>query len=335
VTGYSRRHVLQGAGSVSLGLLAGCGRLPWQAEARAPSKLHRIGLLALTERQANLDAFREGLREAGYVEGHNIALDARYAAGREESLPDLAAEVVGLRPDVIIAGAGSPFVVAAKNATTIIPIVMVNVVDPVELGLVESLARPGGNVTGVTSMAATLAGKRLELLKETLPGLLMVAVLWHDGRPSSALNWAATSDAAQQLGIHLQPLRVREPADLESAFEAAASQHAEAVSVIPDPLFAAEARHTAAYATRYRLPTVGGDRGNAEAGGLLAYGANVPSMYRRAAYYVDRILKGTKPADLPVEQPTRFDFVINVRTAQALDLTIPHHVLLQATEVIQ
>jgi putative tryptophan/tyrosine transport system substrate-binding protein len=332
----SRRQVVQGAGIAGLGLLVGCGQWPGQA---APTpKVHRIGLLtpgpALAD-PALRDAFQQGLRELGYVEGQHYVSEYRHADGQAARLPGLAAELVELGVDVIRTS-GTLTTEAARDATSTIPIVMIYPADPVASGLVDSLARPGGNITGLTEIQGQLGPKRLELLKEAMPGLARVALI-RDPEGAAPQSPASLQDAAQTLGIQLQVLDARYPADLDAAFEVASRAGAEAIfwgggRAYRSPEYRSRALTLAA---QHRLPVVSGFPEWVEAGGLLAYATNYPAMFRRTAAYVDKILKGTKPAELPIEQPMRFDFVINLRTAQALGLTIPHHVLLQATEVIQ
>jgi putative tryptophan/tyrosine transport system substrate-binding protein len=331
---YGRRQVVQGAGAVGLGLLVGCGRLPWQTP--SVPKVYRIGVLDAGGRASSdlrRDAFLQGLHEFGYTEGENILIDYRHADGRLAPLPTLATELVRLPVDVIVT-ATAPAISAAKDATSTIPIVMANSPDPVTAGLVASLARPGGNVTGLTDMAVGLSAKRLELLKAAVPAASRVAILWQSGNPGNELILSETQDAARALGVDLEPLGVREPNEFEAAFETLSSKGVDAIIVAQGPLVT-QGRRIVELATKSGLPVMYPGRGLVEVGGLMAYGPSAPGNWRRAAYYVDRILKGTKPADLPVEQPMTFDFVINLQTAQALGLTIPHHVLLQATEVIQ
>jgi len=331
----SRRQLVHSVGVAGLALLAGCGRWPWQAQER--DRVYRMGYLRPIPLDAAphlLEAFRHGLREHGYVEGSNLIIEYRSSDGNSERLPDLAAELVSLQVDVIVAAA-NPAIQAAKNATSTIPIVMAPSGDPVGAGLVASLSRPGGNITGVSLLTVQLSAKRLELLKEILPGLSRVAYLSDPRNPSTALDLREMHVAAQTLGLTLQSLEVSSPADLEPVFETAKRESVEAVIVPAGPFFLTHAARTVALAAEYRLPATYGNRELVDIGGLLTYSPSNPSLQRRSAYFVDRILKGTKPADLPVEQPTEFELVINLKTAQALGLTIPQHVLLQATEVIQ
>ena len=329
----SRRQLVQGAGAVGLGLLAGCGR--WPGQAQPAGSVHWIGFLSFDPWNLTaLEAFRQGLHEHGYIEGQNVSIEARWAEGSEERLREFTADLVRRQMDVIVA-VGGPAVAAAMQATTTIPIVMPASADPVGSGIIASLARPGGNVTGLSAVPAGLSGKRLELLKETVPALSRVAVLWNPSNPAHARPLQETEMAAQHLGIQVHAVETRAPDALEDAFVVASREQAQAVVVLPDGEFFEHRARLADLALKSRLPTMYEWREAAEAGGLLAYGPNRAARYRRAAYYVDRIIKGTKPADLPVEQPREFEFVVNLKTAHALGLTIPPHVLLQATEVIQ
>jgi len=310
---------------------------PLAAEAQAPAKFPRIGylnVLSPTDNAHTLEAFRQGLRELGYVEGQNIAIEYRFAEGRPERLPALAAELVRLKVDVIVTGA-PPAPQAAKQATSTIPIVVAATGDPVAEGLVASIARPGGNITGLASIGPEVVGKQLELLKEVAPKASRVFVLQNPSNQGHPAVLRQAEGAARALGVQLHILQARTPPEIEAAFAAMRSQRARGVLVLRDPLFVAQRTQVAALAAKSRLPAVYGIREHAEAGGLMAYGANVPLMYRRAATYVDKILKGAKPADLPVEQPTRFELVINLKTAKALGLTIPPSVLVRADQVIQ
>jgi|SRR5437867_4962784 len=308
-----------------------------EAQEYKAGKVARIGLLSQgspTSGQHIREAFRQGLREVGYVDGQNIVIEYRYAEGKAERLPDLAAELVSLKVDVIVAG-GTPAPLAAKHATRTIPIVMAAAGDPVGSGLVASLARPGGNVTGLGALSPELGGKRLQLLKEVVPGVSRVAVLWNAANPYAVLVARETEAAARTLGVQAQSLEVRGPDDFENALPAAIRGGAGALIVVEDPLTFQYRMRIADFAARNRLPAIDGYREYAEAGALMAYGANLADLYRRAATYVDKILKGAKPADLPVEQPTKFELVINIKTAKALGLTIPPSLLLRADQVIE
>jgi putative ABC transport system substrate-binding protein len=320
-------------GTLAVFLLA----IPLAAEAQAPAKVPRIGYLSprsLADNASLLDSFRQGLRELGYVEGQNIAIEHRFAEGQPERLPALAAELVRLKVDVIVT-TGPPAPEAAKRATRTIPIVFAVAGDPVAEGLVASVARPGGNITGLASIAPEVVGKELELLKEVVPKVSRVAVLLNPSNQNHAPTLRRAEGAAQALGVQLHIVQARTSPEIEAAFAAMRSQRVGGVLVLRDSFFLAQRTQIAALAAKIRLPAVYGIRQEAEAGGLMAYGASLPHMYRRAATYVDKILKGAKPADLPVEQPTKFELVINLKTAKALGLTIPPSLLQRADEVIQ
>jgi putative ABC transport system substrate-binding protein len=280
-----------------------------------------------------IEAFRQGLGEYGYVEGHHIAVEYRFANDDQEQLRGLVAEVVGLQPDVIVVQS-TVGALAVQEATNTIPIVASSG-DAVGTGLVASLARPGGNVTGVSSLAPSLSGKRLQLLADVVAGLSRVAVLWYAEGPAPRRAYQETEAAAHVLGVELLSMPVRGAEEFESAFDAALRERAEALLQIQGPVVNSNPRRVVDFTTQHRLPAMSGNRAFVEAGGLMAYSVEPLAQDRRLAYYVDRILKGTSPADLPVEQPTTFEFVINLRTAEALGLTIPQQVLLQTTETIQ
>ncbi len=313
---------------------------PFAAGAQQPGKVYRIGFLSnapptAPEVSRNWGAFRQGLGERGWVEGQNFVMEHRWTAGRVERFPSLAAELVSLKVDVIIALSG-PGAHAAKQATRAIPIVMLYGADPVGEGLVDSLARPGGNLTGLTYFVGPeIVGKHLELLKEAVPQVSRVAVLLNPASRGSPAFLRETQAAAQVLAVKLQLLEVRNPNELEGAFAAMTRERANALLVLPHPFTFVHARRIADLAAKSRLPAVYAFRESVEAGGLMAYAADAPDMFRRAAGYVDKILKGARPADLPVEQPTRFELVINLKTAKALGLTIPPSVLFRADQVIQ
>ena len=320
---------------LALGTLAA----PLAAEGQPAGKVPRIGFLVAASASDSayarlIDAFRQGLRDLGYVEGRNILIEYRYAGESHEQLPALAAELVRLKVDVIVSH-GTPGPSAAKQATSTIPIVMTSAGDPVGSGLVASLARPGGNVTGLSLLAPELGGKRLQLLKELLPGLSRVAVLWNSANPYASLVMRETEAAATTLGVQLQALVVRGPEDFEGVLAAATRGRVGALIAVEDPLTIRKRTQIVDFAAKSRLPAMYGVKEFVDAGGLMSYGAHLADLYRRAATYVDKILKGAKPADLPVEQPTRFEFVINLKTAKALGLTIPQSVLIRADEVIQ
>jgi putative tryptophan/tyrosine transport system substrate-binding protein len=313
---------------------------PVAAEAQEATKIPRIGWLANNPPAAPhlLEAFRQGLRELGYVEGHNVVIEYRSSDGNPERLPALAAELVALKVDVIVSGTVLA-VLSAKQATRTIPIVFTVAADPIASGLVTSLARPGGNVTGLSILAPELIGKRLELLTEAAPAISPVAVLWEP----SGLGERTDKDllkraevAGQALGVRLQFVEARGPADFDRAFSDMTRARAGALTVLPSSgMFFNERRRLVDLAAKNRLPAVYPWREGADAGGLMAYGPSIADLYRRAATYVDKILKGAKPGDLPVEQPTKFELVINLKTAKALGLTIPQSVLAHADEVIQ
>ena len=307
------------------------GRRRTDAAKDPAGRLHCRPRPAATEH--TVGAFRQGLRELGYVEGQTIALEVRYAEGRTERIPELVAEFVGLKMDVLVAG-GSPAALAAKKATRTIPIVMVSAA-PVGLGLVASLARPGGNVTGLSYFNEAIIAKRLELLKELVPELARVAVLRNPIVAVHATFWRETEAAARMLGVALQPLDVRGPEDFEAAFTAATRGNAQALIAFDDGLTLAHRSRIVALAASSRLPVMYGLREFPDEGGLMSYGPSFVVIFRRAATYVDKILKGAKPADLPVEQPTKFELVINLKTAKALGLTVPPTLLARADEVIE
>jgi len=302
-----------------------------------PGKVVRIGFLSPASASdprmlGLLDAFRRGLVELGYVEGRAFRIESRWAEGRYERLPRLAAELVALRVDVILTVA-VPAIRAAMEATRTIPIVMASVVDPVATGLVASLARPGGNITGLSNMAPDVTGKLLEILKQLVPNASRVAVLWNPGNPGNAPQLRAAEAAGQALGIRLQALDARTPDDLDPAFAAMSRQRADALLVFADVMLNEQRVRIAGLAAAGRLPAAYGQEG--PAGGLITYSANTPDLFRRSATYVDRIVKGAKPGDLPVEQATRFDLIIDLKAARALGLTIPQSLLLRADQIIE
>jgi putative ABC transport system substrate-binding protein len=309
---------------------------PLRTRAQQGEKVYKIGVLSAgaPPEPGPKSIVVEALRELGYVEGKNLTLERRYAEDRLDRLPKFAAELVSLKVDVIMA-AGTLAPLAAKRATSTIPIVMMSAGDPVGSGLVASLAEPGGNVTGMSLMAPDLGGKRLELLKELLPRVSRTAVLWNAANPYSALVFKETTAAARTLGVELQSLEIREPADIDGALEAATGQHADALITVEDPLTGDLRKKIAEFAADHRLPTISGLRMFADAGALMSYGADLADINRRSVVYVDKILKGAKPSDLPVEQPTTFELVINLKTAKSLGLTIPPQLLARADEVIE
>jgi putative ABC transport system substrate-binding protein len=310
------------------------------AHAQQPKKVARIGYLSNTDparESARAEAIRLALRERGYIEGQNIATEYRYAEGKRDRSPELAAELVRLKVDIILVAGGDLEILAAKNATKTIPIVMSGGgADPVEAGFVESLARPGGNVTGVTLLTRELGGKRLELLKEAVTKLARVAVLYDPAIPSSVLDVKEVLPvAARALRLTLQPWEVRAADGFDRVFAAMGKQRPDGLYVPGSGLMSANLKRIAGFALKSRLPSMYARREFVDAGGLMSYGADIADSYKRVAYYVDRILKGTTPADLPVEQPMRFEFVINLKTAKQIGLTLPQWTLMKATKVIQ
>ena len=324
---------------VVVGLVLALVAAALPAQAQQAVKAARIGFLSPSSSSDArirdvLEVFRQGLRELGYVEGRSITIEARWADGKYDRLPGLAAELVRLRVDVIVAVA-APAIRAAKEATRTIPIVMAVVVDPVATGLVASLARPEGNITGLSTTAPVLVAKQLEMLKEVSPKASRVAALTNPANPGNAPQLRAAEVAAQRLGMQLQPVEARNPTELDSAFAAMTGQSVDAVIVLTDVIFNEHRGRIAELAAKGRLPAVYGLPEHVEAGGLMAYCASRAELFRRAATYVDKILKGAKPADLPIEQPTRFELIVNLRTARALGITIPASILVRADRVIE
>jgi len=318
-------------------LTVGLALVPLAAEAQQAGKVYRIGVLetmSATLNTANLNAFRQGLRELGYVEGRDFVIEYRSADGRPESFPGLATELVRLKVDLIVTR-GTPAALAAEKATESIPIVMATSADPAGFGIVSSLARPGGNVTGLSTIAVELAGKRLELLKEAVPRIARIALIANMSSPASGSQWRQIEVAARSLGLEPQLLDVRTPEAFARAFDTAIKQRADAVQVANDTLTQTNLRRIVDLSAKHRLPSIFASREFVDAGGLMAYGPNFTDLYRRAATYVDKILKGAKPGDLPIEQPTKFELVINLKTAKALGLTIPQTLLLRADQVIE
>jgi putative tryptophan/tyrosine transport system substrate-binding protein len=307
-------------------------------EAQQPAKIPRLGYLSNsdpTSESTSLDATRRALRERGYIEGQNIAFAYRYAEGKVDRLPDLAAELVRSKVDIIIA-INFQGIQAAKNATTTIPIVMVNVGrDPVEGGLVESLARPGGNVTGMANLGIELGGKRLELLKEAVTKITRVAELYDPANPGNLVGVKGLLPAARTLKLTIQPWEVRGADDFERVFSAIGKHRPDGLYVHGGPLMYTNQKRIAGFALKSRLPSIYSQTEYVYAGGLMSYGNDITEHYRRVAYYVDKILKGASPTDLPVEQPTKFEFVINLKTAKQIGLTIPPNVLARATKIIR
>jgi putative tryptophan/tyrosine transport system substrate-binding protein len=306
------------------------------AEAQQPGKIPRIGLLLTSSQSFNaprINAFRQGLHSLGYTEGKNIVIEYRYAEGKLDRLPDLATELVRLGVDVIVTGTVAG-VLAAKNASSTIPIVSMTA-DPVASGLVESLARPGGNVTGLTNLAPDLSGKRLELLKEAVPGMTRVAFLWNRISPAASLSFKTTQETANVLGLQLQSLEVQNSENFDSAFQTMIKKRAQGFLTTPGPIISSHQAGILQFAANNRLPAIYTYSEFVDAGGLMSYNPSYDDLYRRAAIYVDKILKGAKPSDLPVEQPMKFEFVINLKTAKQIGLTIPPNVLARADKVIK
>jgi putative tryptophan/tyrosine transport system substrate-binding protein len=320
-----------------IGLVSGAAAWPVVARAQQPAKVARIGFLgnSTAALEANLvGPFRDGLRDLGYLEGQNILIEYRWAEGQYERFPPLIAELIALKVDVIVT-AGTPASLAVKRATTSVPVVMVAVGDPVATGLVASLARPGGNVTGLTSTAEETEGKRCELLKEMIPKLSLVAVLWNPDNPVLLLTLKEIRVAAQVLGIRVQVFEARNPGEIEGSFKTIAGEKPGALLVMGDRLFLHNRERIMDFATKLRLPVMPVHPELVEAGGLMSYGPSYADMHRRAASYVDKILGGAKPTDLPVERPVKFVFRINLKAAKALGVTIPPMLLARADEVIE
>jgi putative tryptophan/tyrosine transport system substrate-binding protein len=309
------------------------------AEAQQPKKVARIGYISSGDPASEsnrIEAIRLALRDLGYIEGQNIAIEYRYAEGKQDRFPELAAELARLRVDIIVVG-GDALARAAKNATKTIPIVMMGSgSDPVEIGLIESLARPGGNITGLTLLSRELGGKRLELLKEAVPKLARVAVLYDPAIPGNVREVKEDLPvAARALGLTIQPWEVRDADGFEKVFTGLNKERPDGLYVTSNPLTRGNMKRVGDFAIKSRIPSVHGGRESVDAGGLMYYGADTAESYRRVAYYVDRILKGAKPADLPVEQPTKFELVINLKTAKQIGLTIPPNVLARADKVLK
>ena len=302
---------------------AGIAAAPLAAEAQQAGRVYRIGFLSPLSRSETdrQDAFRQGMREIGYVEGKDFVIEGRFAEGQYQRIPGLATELVRMKVDVIVAW-GTPASIAVAQATSTLPIVILSVTDPVGSGLATSLARPGRNITGVSNLSRDLSGRLLELLIQVVPGISRIAALRNPLNPGSALHLNETEAAARELGVELQLVEARAPEDLEGAFAAIRRGRARGAVVLTDAMFIGQRRRLADLAMRSRLPTVFARRENAEGGGLMSYGPSLSDQFRRAATYVDKILKGASPADLPVEQPTKFELVINLKTAKALGLTI-------------
>jgi len=325
-----RRTILGGRG---LSVLA----TPLAAEAQAGKKA-RIGVLMLPPRAGAggtyIQAFREGLGDLGYVEGQNLLLEIRWAEGKSDLLQGLAAELLTTRPDVLVTS-GSEAILTLKRATGVVPIIMATVMDPVALGIAASLAQPGGNLTGLAILSPELTAKRLQLLKEVVPRLARVAVLWNPANPGNALMLREVETASQILGVRWQEVAVRGPDDLAGAFNAILGAQSNGILAIEDSMLVSHRSRIVESVARTRLPAMYAFRQFVDAGGLMSYGPDIPDSFRRAAAYVDKILRGAKPADLPVEQPTKFELVINLKTAKALGITIPQSVLIRADQIIE
>jgi putative ABC transport system substrate-binding protein len=318
-------------------LVAALLALSYPVQAQQSKKVPVIGYLTLgspSPSVPNQEAFRDGLRQLGYIEEQNIHVEYRYGRGKVERLPELAAELVGLKPDVIVA-ANTQSIDAVRRATKTIPIVFPVTFDPVASGFVASLAHPGGNLTGLTTLNQEVAGKRVDLLKEVIPRLSRIAVLWNPTNSASVFALKETEAAAKRLGMRMQTVEIRSADELDGAFRAVTKEQAGALIVMPDNLFSNLPERIADLAIKNRLPTMSGNIESVTAGSLMYYGANLADLFRRAAVYVDKILKGAKPADLPVEQPTKFELVINLKTAKQIGVTIPPNVLARADRVIK
>ena len=319
-------------------VLLGCAAAwPFAVRAQQAGKVHRIGVLetiSTTLNVANFYALREGLRQLGYAEGQNLVIEYRSADGRDDRFPGLARELLALKVDVIVTR-GTPAAKAVKNATSTVPVVMTASGDPVGVGLVTSLARPGGNITGLSAIVGELSPKRLELIREIVPGLARIAVLANTSNDAVRRDWARIETAARSLGVQSQLLDLRESDALGPTFDDASARRADALVVVIDAITQANQQRIVDLAMKHRLPAIYSSREFVDAGGLISYGVSYPDLYRRAATYVDKILKGTKPADLPVVQPTKFELVINLKTAKALGIEVPPTLLARADEVIE
>ena len=309
------------------------GRGPLDALAQQSGKVWRMGFIAHGH-ESFYDALFEGLREYGYEEGRNLMVERRYARGQVERFKEFAADMVRLNVDIVIV-VTTPAALAVMNATKTIPIVHPNAIDPLDTGLIVSLARPGKNLTGGAQLTAEVSAKRLEILKKVLPGLSRAAALWNPANPAIVFSWKETQGAAQALGIKLQSHEVQRPQDFAAAFDMIAAEHPDALLVLQDAVTMQHRKEIIEFAIQRRLPSMFNEKGWVVAGGLMSYGENLPSMYRRSAYFVDKIFKGAKPAELPVEQAAKFDMVLNLRTAKAIRLTIPDSIFALSDEVIE
>ena len=322
---------------VAVALFVGLIPRPHPAEAQQPRKIARLAYLGVgspTVNPSRKEALLQNLSDQGYVEGKNLIIDYRWAEGKTELLQEHAAQLVSLKPDVIFAGAPQG-ALAAKKATSTIPIVFVGIGDPVGIGVVASLARPGGNITGIANMSPELTGKRLELLKESAPKIMSVGVFWNSTSRGNQRILKTIDDIAPALKLKLYPLAVRSAEDFDGAFRAAAKFRVHALMTLPDSIFSNQIKRITEFAARNHLPAIFPNSESADAGGLMSYAPNIVDQYRRAAVYIDKILKGAKPADLTVEQPTKFEFVINLKTAKQIGLTIPPNVSARADRVIR
>jgi putative ABC transport system substrate-binding protein len=319
---------------VSLAVILAASSVEAQSAGGKTVRIGRLSPLSAEADRINMTAFRKGMTEHGWVEGKSFAIESRFADGQLDRLPALAAELVDQRVDLLLTGS-NPGAMAAKKATSSIPIVMVTTGDPVAFGLITSLPRPGANLTGVTALGETLNAKRLELLKEAVPGVTRVAVLSHTGTPYAVDFQRARSAISRRLGLELPFFETESVGAMDGAFAAIAAERAAALMVLVDPFFLTHRRKIVALAAKGRLPAVYGEQEFVEDGGLMFYGASLVSMYREAAAYADKILKGAKPAEIPVEQPTKLDLVVNLKTAKALGITIPRAVLLRADRVVE
>jgi ABC-type uncharacterized transport system substrate-binding protein len=334
------RCELKKAGWFSILVAAAVLTFGARTEAQQPKKVYRVGYLSTTDPSRDAtraEAIRLGLRELGYIEGQNIGFEYRYAEGKLDLYPELAAELLRLKVDIILVAGGSAMIRAAKNATKTIPIVLAGAaIDPVEAGLVESLSHPGGNVTGITNINRELGGKRLELLKEAVPKLIRVAVLYAPATPGTVFDVREVLPAAAHaLGLTVRSWEVRNTDDFERIFAEIKKDRPDGLYFPPGALMITNQKRTINFALESRLPSMYNNRGAVEAGGLMYYGADEANSYRRVAYFVDKILKGAKPADLPLEQPTKFQLIINLKTAKQIGLTIPPNVLARADRVIK
>jgi putative tryptophan/tyrosine transport system substrate-binding protein len=314
-------------------LMGGAAAWPIVARAQQADKVWRMGFIAHGH-ESFYDALFEGLREYGYEEGRNLTVERRYARGQAERFKEFAAEMVRLNVDVIVV-VTTPAALAVMNATKTIPIVHPNAIDPLNTHLIASLSHPGGNLTGGAQLTAEVSAKRLEILKRVVPGLSRVAGLWNPSNPALVFSWRETQGAARALELTLQSHEVQGPKDFAAAFAMITEERPDALLVVQDAVTMQQRNEIIDFAVEKRLPSMFQEKGWAAAGGLISYGENLPSMYRRAAYFVDKIFKGTKPSDLPVEQAAKFDLVLNLRTAKAIGLTIPDSILALSTEVIE